>query len=81
MTSAALSAVTMRPIHLLTGASAAAWSISLAACLPTRRRGVSCTMAMTGTDDFSASKSPVTRFVAPGPVVAAHTPGRPVAFA
>src|SRR6059036_679657 len=77
VTSAAFSGLTTRPIHLLTGASAAAWSSSLAACLPIRRPGVSCTRAMTGTDDFDASKSPVTRLVAPGPVVAAHTPGRP----
>ena len=38
-------------------------------------------MATTGTESMNAHARPVTRFVAPGPLVTRHTPGRPVARA
>lgn len=38
-------------------------------------------MAISGTESSKASARPVTRFVAPGPDVAMHTPTSPVTFA
>ena len=38
-------------------------------------------IAMIGTLSIIAVAMPVTRFVAPGPLVAMHTPTRPVALA
>ena len=38
-------------------------------------------MATTGTESIAASAKGVTRFVAPGPDVAIHTPTRPVTWA
>ncbi|CAB4750908.1 unannotated protein [freshwater metagenome] len=38
-------------------------------------------IATTGTESIAASASGVTRFVAPGPDVAMHTPTRPVTWA
>ena len=55
--------------------------VSWNASVPIMRRGTCPVMATIGTESSSASARPVTRFVAPGPDVATHTPTRPVHLA
>ena len=55
--------------------------VSWKASVPIMRRGTCPVMATIGTESRRASARPVTRFVAPGPDVAMHTPTLPVHLA
>ncbi|MNH15510.1 hypothetical protein D3C79_751240 [compost metagenome] len=56
-------------------------STSWKASVPTAAQATWPLMATSGTESSSASASPVTRLVAPGPEVAMQTPTRPEARA
>ena len=56
-------------------------SASWKASVPTRVEPTWPVIATSGTESMYASVMGVTRFVAPGPEVAVHTPARPVTFA
>ena len=56
-------------------------SASWKASVPTRVEPTWPVIATSGTESMYASVIGVTRFVAPGPEVAVHTPARPVTFA
>ena len=56
-------------------------SASWKASVPIATEGTWPVIATTGTESIAASAKGVTRFVAPGPDVAIHTPTRPVTWA
>ncbi|CAB4871523.1 unannotated protein [freshwater metagenome] len=56
-------------------------SASWKASVPIAAEGTCPVIATTGTESIAASARGVTRFVAPGPEVAIHTPARPVTCA
>src|ERR687886_247274 len=60
--------------HLVIGLKAATWSISWNAPLPRWLSGAEPPMANSGAQSAQALATPVTRFVAPGPEAAMHTP-------
>ena len=66
---------------LQAGRRIAAWSVSWVMLSPAWRRCASPTIATTGEPALSASTSPVTRLVAPGPSVASTSPTRPETLA
>ena len=66
---------------LVTGIVMPVMSASWKASVPISARVCWPVIATTGTESIWASASGVTRFVAPGPEVAMHTPTRPVACA
>ena len=67
-----------RTAHFVIGRNSARWSTSWMGFRPTIAVFTSFTIATTGIEDAHASASPVIRLVAPGPRMAAHTPGRPL---
>ena len=70
-----------RKLCLVTGIVMPVMSASWNASLPTTGVGTCPVIATIGTESIFASASGVTRFVAPGPLVAMHTPTLPVAQA
>ncbi len=66
---------------LVIGSVMPVMSASWNASVPIRLVPTWPVMATIGTESMYASDSAVTRLVAPGPLVAMHTPGRPVAQA
>ena len=67
--------------HLTTGRNRACWSISW---LESRNMSFimgAPVMTSTGLCAWKALATPVNRLVAPGPLVAMHTPGRPATLA
>ena len=71
----------MRKLCLVIGIVMPRMSASWKASVPIAPLGTWPVMATTGTESMFASASGVTRFVAPGPLVAMHTPTRPDAAA
>ena len=63
---------------LVTGRVMPVVSASWKASLPMRLLVTCPVKATIGTESMDAVASPVTRFVAPGPLVATHTPTLPV---
>jgi hypothetical protein len=72
--------VTMK-LCLVTGIVMPRMSASWKPSVPSRWVPTCPVMATTGTESMLASASGVTRFVAPGPEVAMHTPTPPVTWA
>ena len=70
-----------RKLCLVTGMVMPQMSASWKPSVPSSARPTWPVMATIGTESMCASASGVTRFVAPGPEVAMHTPTRPVACA
>ena len=70
-----------RKLCLVTGIVMPRMSASWKASVPIAAAPTWPVMATIGTESMCASASGVTRFVAPGPDVAMHTPTRPVAAA
>ena len=65
----------------MTGSVTPVTSVSWKASVPTKGDATWPVIATRGIESIIASASPVTRFVAPGPEVAMHTPTRPEARA
>ena len=74
-------AVTLVVVMMVIGSVMPLMSISWKASFPMSTEGTLPVIATIGTESSSAVPIPVTRFVAPGPLVAMHTPTRPVAVA
>jgi len=70
-----------RKLCFVTGSVMPVMSASWKASLPTTGVGTWPVRATIGTESIFASASGVTRLVAPGPLVAMHTPTLPVAQA
>ena len=68
----------MMKLCLVMGIVMPVMSISWKESRPSMLRPTFPVMATTGTESMKAVAMPVTRLVAPGPLVARHTPTRPV---
>src|SRR5579884_4288706 len=75
------SALRTRKLCLVMGCVTPMTSVSWKASRPINGRATCPVMATTGVESMKAVASPVTRFVAPGPLVATQTPTLPVARA
>ena len=63
---------------LVIGPTMPSTSTSWKACVPIAARATWPVRATTGTQSMNAVARPVSKLVAPGPLVATHTPTRPV---
>ncbi len=74
-------AVSSSVVHFVSGANSAWWSICIWTVRFRHFRPIFPVKASTGTRSSHALPTPVVRFVAPGPSVERHAPGRPVSRA
>ena len=68
-------------VHFVSGVKIAWWSTCICTVRPRHFRPIFPVNASTGTRSRNALPTPVVMFVAPGPSVDMHAPGRPVSRA